>query len=161
MNMPSDEHQLQLQIPQFIYNIAPTLVPGGGAEIIHPTWFANNGFSSYSCVHSGQFIHKCLIRADFFRNKSTSKSMPPQTSPRPPPHRHPSTLNFLRPSLFLPLHHPRFARQTSASSSSNRNPPTMPSPPTRHLVSLSILPRASTCSPFSPVLPRGPTPRSF
>lgn len=45
---------LQLAIPEFIYNNEPTLVPGGGAEIIplaNPAWFANNGFSqSFSWV---------------------------------------------------------------------------------------------------------------
>jgi len=42
-----DPPPLQLQIPQFLYNTAPTLVPGGGAEVIpltNPSWFAHNGF---------------------------------------------------------------------------------------------------------------------
>ena len=49
---------LQLAIPEFIYNNEPTLVPGGGAEIIplaNPAWFANNGFSqSFSWVSNSQ-----------------------------------------------------------------------------------------------------------
>jgi hypothetical protein len=32
-----DHHQLQLQIPHFVYG--NTLVDGGGAELIIPDWF--------------------------------------------------------------------------------------------------------------------------
>jgi hypothetical protein len=43
------EDQLQLQIPHFVYNSTPTLIPGGGAEVIpiaSAPWFAsNNGFT--------------------------------------------------------------------------------------------------------------------
>jgi len=43
------EDQLQLQIPHFVYNSTPTLIPGGGAEVIpisNAAWFAsNNGFT--------------------------------------------------------------------------------------------------------------------
>ena len=43
------EDQLQLQIPHFVYNSTPTLIPGGGAEVIpiaNAPWFAtNNGFA--------------------------------------------------------------------------------------------------------------------
>ncbi|KAF9524191.1 hypothetical protein CPB83DRAFT_861770 [Crepidotus variabilis] len=45
----SNRNRLQLQIPQFIYNTEPTLVPGGGAEVIplsNSNWFANNGFTN-------------------------------------------------------------------------------------------------------------------
>ncbi|KAF8956259.1 hypothetical protein BDZ97DRAFT_1671871, partial [Flammula alnicola] len=45
--MDDHHHQLQLQIPHFVYSTAPTLVPGGGAEVIpvaNASWFANNGF---------------------------------------------------------------------------------------------------------------------
>jgi hypothetical protein len=42
-------HHLQLQIPHFVYNDTPTLIPGGGAEVIpipNAAWFAsNNGFT--------------------------------------------------------------------------------------------------------------------
>lgn len=59
---------LPLAIPQFIYNTEPTLVPGGGAEIIplaNPSWFANNGCSpSFSSVSS--IIHDlCLLTVYF------------------------------------------------------------------------------------------------
>ncbi|KAF4618243.1 hypothetical protein D9613_011686 [Agrocybe pediades] len=48
-----DDHDappIQLQIPNFIYSSGPTLVPGGGAEIVPPDWFANN--SLYAPAHS-------------------------------------------------------------------------------------------------------------
>ncbi|PPQ82794.1 hypothetical protein CVT25_009283 [Psilocybe cyanescens] len=41
-------HPIQFQLPQFVYSSAPTLVPGGGAEVIpltNPEWFVNNGFT--------------------------------------------------------------------------------------------------------------------
>ncbi|KAF8903863.1 hypothetical protein CPB84DRAFT_1773572 [Gymnopilus junonius] len=49
-----DDHQrpqqqaLQLHIPEFVYSSIPTLVPGGGAEVIpfaNQDWFVHNGFT--------------------------------------------------------------------------------------------------------------------
>lgn len=51
----NDPYSVQFQIPQFIFNGAPTLAPGGGAEVLpammsNPgdiaSWFNNNGFST-------------------------------------------------------------------------------------------------------------------
>ncbi|KAG5720874.1 White collar 1 protein [Termitomyces sp. T112] len=41
-------HGLQFQLPSFFHTGAPTLAPGGGAEVLtfNPTWFANNNSSS-------------------------------------------------------------------------------------------------------------------
>ena len=47
-----DDHELQLQIPQFVYHNAPTLVPGGGAELIPPSWFTASAFQPGPCVHN-------------------------------------------------------------------------------------------------------------
>ncbi|KAJ7676123.1 hypothetical protein B0H17DRAFT_128500 [Mycena rosella] len=39
---------LQFQMPGYLYDVPPTLAPGGGAEALHPAfaaqWFANSGF---------------------------------------------------------------------------------------------------------------------
>ena len=37
---------MELHIPQFIY-AAPTVAHGGGAEVVPPTWFANNTYTPY------------------------------------------------------------------------------------------------------------------
>ena len=37
---------MELHIPHFIYG-APTVAHGGGAEVVPPTWFANNTYTSY------------------------------------------------------------------------------------------------------------------
>lgn len=42
-----DDH-LPLQIPNFVFQQAPTLVPGGGAEVVpvsNAQWFVHNGFT--------------------------------------------------------------------------------------------------------------------
>lgn len=51
-----DDHELQLQIPHFVYNNAPTLVPGGGAELLPASWFAQSAFQPGPCVHSTPFF---------------------------------------------------------------------------------------------------------
>ena len=55
INSSTFSNSVQLQIPQFIYNTAPTLAPGGGAEglpagmfsngSLASSWFSNNGFT--------------------------------------------------------------------------------------------------------------------
>ncbi|KAJ7191789.1 hypothetical protein GGX14DRAFT_597005 [Mycena pura] len=44
--------QLQVHIPDYLYDAPPTLAPGGGAEALHPaqaaTWFANSGFRPHA-----------------------------------------------------------------------------------------------------------------
>lgn len=47
---PADRNSasaLQFQLPAFIHSGAPTLAPGGGAEVLtfNPAWFANNNSS--------------------------------------------------------------------------------------------------------------------
>lgn len=52
----NDPQPVQFQLPQFIFNGAPTLAPGGGAEVlpamlsnpgnITSSWLSNNGFST-------------------------------------------------------------------------------------------------------------------
>lgn len=56
---------VQLQIPQFIYGGAPTLAPGGGAEVLPAamfnqdstsSWFINNGFTPKFAEDSYDFL---------------------------------------------------------------------------------------------------------
>lgn len=59
--------QVAFQIPSFVYSAAPTLAPGGGAEVLpvsllsdNPlaqTWFSNNGFTPRSFDHQSVFYH--------------------------------------------------------------------------------------------------------
>lgn len=37
-------HEIQLQVPSFVYTSVPTLAPGGGAEVVtfNPSWFTSN-----------------------------------------------------------------------------------------------------------------------
>ena len=79
--------RLPLAIPQFIYNTEPTLVPGGGAEIIplaNPSWFANNGCSpSFSCVSSqnpGLALIVFFLHVDLFSHSQTIGSITKSTT---------------------------------------------------------------------------------
>ena len=41
---PPFSHEIQLQVPSFVYTSVPTLAPGGGAEVVtfNPSWFTSN-----------------------------------------------------------------------------------------------------------------------
>ncbi|CAK5264389.1 unnamed protein product [Mycena citricolor] len=51
MQMPQSQSTIQFQFPEYLYDAAPTLAPGGGAEALHPAqaaqWFRNNGFQAH------------------------------------------------------------------------------------------------------------------
>ena len=54
------DDQLQVHIPSFVYSSVPTLVPGGGAEVVpiaDQDWFVNTGFTP-SIPHEYQY---CLL----------------------------------------------------------------------------------------------------
>lgn len=52
-----DDHQLQLQIPHFVYG--PTLVQGGGAELINADWFPHTAFAGPNeCVTAALSVRR-------------------------------------------------------------------------------------------------------
>ncbi|KDR65761.1 hypothetical protein GALMADRAFT_81496, partial [Galerina marginata CBS 339.88] len=82
-----DDHPLQLHIPHFVYSSAPTLVPGGGAEVIPLTnadWFANNGFTPFQeCVGFGFSVPRAELTAPpnrFFAPNEPGEQQPADAS---------------------------------------------------------------------------------
>jgi len=59
---------VHFQIPSFVCSVAPTLAPGGGAEVLPVsllsdnqlvnTWFSNNGFAP--CSFHDQYVFSTL-----------------------------------------------------------------------------------------------------
>ncbi|KAF5323280.1 hypothetical protein D9619_013495 [Psilocybe cf. subviscida] len=105
-----DDH-LPLQIPNFVYQQAPTLVPGGGAEVVpvsNAQWFVHNGFTpaaiddSYFHSNSHQSTHHESTSSPFdFSEHTQQPQQQPEERPQPPP----DFSVFLAPSpLGLPVY---------------------------------------------------------
>ncbi|PPQ99665.1 hypothetical protein CVT26_009199 [Gymnopilus dilepis] len=89
------DDQLQVHIPSFVYSSVPTLVPGGGAEVVpiaDQDWFVNTGFTPsipheyhfrYSAPQDEQQQQQYSSNAAPFDYSSLSSNPQPVHSPPP------------------------------------------------------------------------------